>query len=106
MSVAAKECLGVLLLTPGLAVGQCSISNTARVQVRPSIASPGAVTEHRSWAVTAASPRQADTEGLAPLAPRKTSSLSCCCWRGHWCCKLPRLAKVASFLEDRHVGAI
>jgi len=96
-SVAAKECLGVPLLTPGLAVGQCSVLNTTRVQVRPSITSSGAVTEHGSWAVTAASPRQADTEQLAPMALRKASCPPFCCRWGHWCYKLPTQAKRCPF---------
>lgn len=47
VSMAAKERLGVQLLTPGLAAGQCSVLDALRAQVRPSNASPGAVTEQK-----------------------------------------------------------
>lgn len=72
MSVVAKECLGVPLLPPGLAVGQCSVLNTVTVQVRPSISSLGAMTKP----VTAVARDREDTECLAPAPPEKPPPVS------------------------------
>lgn len=57
MSTAAKECLRVQLLTPGLAVGQCSVPNTLRAPGMACECITWAVTENRSWTVTAVTPR-------------------------------------------------
>lgn len=59
MSTAAEKCLGgVLLLTPHLAADQHSVLNTPKTlsMAFDQTKSPGAVTENRSWAVTAMSP--------------------------------------------------
>lgn len=57
MSTAAEKCLGVPLLTPHLAAHQHSVLNTLKtLSMAFMTKSPGAVTENRSWAVTAMSP--------------------------------------------------